>query len=1004
MKKNLFKQMMLILLAMLLSFQCPTPVMAVEESEEDVIVIETEEDLREMAGNCAFDNWSWGKTFVLQNDIQLLKADFLPIPTFGGTFEGNGHTISGVYVTDSVSPAGLFGVLQEKGVIKDLNVKGKIAASGEADTLGGIVGNNCGIIQNSTFAGYIKGESNSGGITGINGTGGEIRNCRFYGDVMGEHSTGGIVGWNKGTIFGCVNEGDINISGEDIEYEMPELSLGTLVNLNSTENMAAYTDTGGIAGFSEGKIYYCINEGTVGYQHVGYNVGGIAGRTKQGYIQNCTNEGTILGRKDVGGITGQIEPLMEVEYLTDKFQILDQELDEFLNLMDQTYSSIGNMGSKASGLIKDITYYVNTARVAAGGLSADSEEFYDSYNQSMSGMNQGLNKLNNDLNEIDWETGDDAKTPELPEISLPGGGDEEDTDPGGNDSDAGTWRGDSTDDNIDTEEEDSGNNITDNLPDTNPYENEMNATKNAVNNFLGTTGESASDMNEASWEYSEDMKYHMSAINANLEEAGEKLDELTQVLIEGSDAISGDMSAVMDQAQELRRVVSEIRDDMFQYEEVTTEDISDEKASKEVVQIGAGEADVLTGEVRYDMDSFQRGKVTRCLNGGTVEADINVGGIVGIMATEYDADPEDDIEVKGDTSLNVSQTAKVVVRDSRNEGIVTAKKNCAGGIAGKTELGAIISCESYGTVESISGDYVGGIAGEAAGTIKNSFAKCTLSGKNYVGGIIGRGTDAQDMWEASMVSSCYSMVTIEEGKQYIGAIAGSKEGVFSGNYFISDSLRGINQINYNQKAEPVDYDAMQSREIIPQEFKTLKVKFVVEDKVIKTKEFTYGQTLSSHVFPEIPEKRGHYAVWDKKALKNLQTDTVVTAEYIPYIMAVSSEECRTDGRPIFFVEGDFKEDDILKITDKTEETMQGGIKNNGNTIKEENVIEYWILNIPDNTDAENYVVHYLSDDAYKKVKFYVYENKQWKKVTCEEEGSYYLFSVTGNRAEIIVTK
>lgn len=964
MKRNPFKQMLSFSLILLLAFRCFMPVLAEEESEEHIIIIETEEDLRRMAKNCAFDHWSEGKTFVLQKDIQLVKDDFLPIPTFSGIFEGNGHTISSISITDSVSPAGFVGILQEKGVIKDLNVKGTIVTSGEADQIGGIAGVNYGSILNSSFDGYINGENNIGGIAGINETSGEIRNCNLKGEIMGDHSTGGITGWNKGTVFGCINQGNVNDKSEAVKYEFPALSLSTLVNLNTTENVAAHTDTGGIAGFSEGKIYYCLNEGTIGYQHVGYNVGGIAGRTKQAYIQNCSNAGNILGRKDVGGITGQIEPLMEVEYLTDKFQILDQELDEFLNLLDNTYSDIDAMGSKASGLMKDISYYVNTARVAAGGLSADSEEFYEEYNFSISGMTQGMNTLKDDLDKLEWNKED---SPSVSENGLPS--------------------------------------VSNNdLSLENPYEDELDASKNAVSNFLGTTGEYASDMNEASWEYSEDMKYHMSAINANLEEAGEKLDELAKVLMEGGDVIGEDMAAVMNQAQELRRVISEIRDDMFQYEEVTTEDISNENASKESVQIGVGMIEHLTSEIKYDSDSFQKGKLTRCLNIGKIEADINVGGIVGIMATEYDIDPEDDIEIAGDTSTNISRTAKVVVRDSRNEGKVVAKKDCAGGIVGKMEIGAVISCESYGPVESINGDYVGGIAGEIAGTVKNCYAKGDLAGNSYVGGIIGSGTDDKDTDKISMVNNCYSMVNIKEGVQYIGAVAGIDVGNFSGNYFVSDTLRGIDRINYNQKAEPIEYETIQKKENVSDGFKTLTVKFVTEDEVLKTKEFTYGQTLSTYIFPQIPEKEGYYAVWDRNELKELKADTIVTAEYIPYVMSASSKECRADERPVFFAEGNFKEEDVLVVTNKTEEVKQEGIKNNPGTIKERDVLEYWIVNIPNNTGMKNHVIHYLKDETHKKVKIYVHENEKWKRIAYEEEGSYYLFSVTGNRAEILVIK
>ena len=998
MKKNLFNMVISFSLVLVLIFQSLTPVMA-QEVEKNIVYIETEEDIRQLAQNCAFDTWSRGKTFVLKNNITLVKVDYLPIPTFGGTFEGNGNTISGVYVTESISPAGLFGTLQEDGVIQNLSVKGKIASAGEADNLGGIVGINYGNILNCNFKGYVKGESNIGGIAGINESEGKIRNCKFDGDVIGDHSTGGIAGWNKGIIFGCINLGGINIEEMNVDYEIPEISLSSIMNFNSTENAAVHTDTGGIAGFSEGKIYYSTNHGSVGYPHVGYNVGGIAGRTKQSYIQNCTNEGTVHGRKDVGGITGQIEPLLEMEYLTDKFQVLDKEMGKFLDLLEQTYSSVDHMGGKASKLVKDISYYVNTARVAAGGLSADSEEFYDDFNWNMGGINQGLSDLEKDLGNIDWET-------EVPD-EMPDNDDTEDNE----NSDESSEPEQGEDNTSEPPQfpgieelpnrEDIPN--ADNLPNVDSYQEEINASKNAVNEFLGTTNKHTNNMNQSSVEYSEDMKYHMSAINANLEEAGEKLDELSDVLIQGGDEISQNMSSVIEQASVLKKVVNEIRNEMFQYEEVKLEDISDEKVSDEEIEIGAVTADNLTEVEKYDANSIQKGKLVRCLNRGKVEADINVGGIVGIMATEQDMDPEDDIEIIGDTSLNVSKTAKVVVRDNRNEGIVTAKKDCAGGIVGKMELGAVISCESYANVKSISGDMVGGIIGEAIGIIKNSYAKGVLSGKNYVGGIIGKGTEEEKEQNASTVANCYSMVAIEEGKQYIGAIAGNENGDFFDNYFVSDELKGINRVNYSHKAEPISYQSAWQEEHVPQGFKNLSVKFIVEGETLKIKDIAYGQTLSNLEYPEIPEKKGHYAVWDKTELKNLKLDTVVTAEYIPYITAVSSEESRENERPIFLAEGEFKEDDVIHVINKLDVVTNNGIENN-NSIKEGNILEYWSVSIPNNTNAHNYVLHYLKDNGYKKVKIYIYENNRWKKIDYEEEGSYYLFNIVGNQAELIVTK
>ena len=62
---------------------------------ENTITIKTVEDLMDLSRNCTLDTWSRGKTVILENDLDLQRTDFTPIPTFGGTFQGNGHKISG---------------------------------------------------------------------------------------------------------------------------------------------------------------------------------------------------------------------------------------------------------------------------------------------------------------------------------------------------------------------------------------------------------------------------------------------------------------------------------------------------------------------------------------------------------------------------------------------------------------------------------------------------------------------------------------------------------------------------------------------------------------------------------------------------------------------------------------------------------------------------------------------------------------------------------------------
>jgi len=238
------------------------------------------------------------------------------------------------------------------------------------------------------------------------------------------------------------------------------------------------------------------------------------------------------------------------------------------------------------------------------------------------------------------------------------------------------------------------------------------------------------------------------------------------------------------------------------------EDTSDESASeggvepRETPDAEAGEAEPeRTEEALYDTSSFQKGKVTLCVNRGTVEADTNVGGIVGQVATEYDFDPEDDITLTGTESFDVEQTIKAVVRDSRNFGDITGKKDNVGGIVGKAEYGAIISCESYAPIESTGGSDVGGIAGSASYAIRSCYSMGRITGKNNIGGIAGEGCD---------IFYSYAYNDLDMSGENQGSIAGkvSDDGSLYGNYYVEGGVGGVDGIGYQGGATPLSYQEL----------------------------------------------------------------------------------------------------------------------------------------------------------------------------------------------------
>lgn len=127
-------------------------------ADSDTIEIKSAEDLHQLSIDASFDQWSIGKTVILEADIDLDNEEFTPIPIFSGTFDGNGHTISGLYIRTEGASQGFFRYLGESGYIKDLNLRGRVQPDdGYGNTVGGLVGYNEGTIENVSFTGMVKG-------------------------------------------------------------------------------------------------------------------------------------------------------------------------------------------------------------------------------------------------------------------------------------------------------------------------------------------------------------------------------------------------------------------------------------------------------------------------------------------------------------------------------------------------------------------------------------------------------------------------------------------------------------------------------------------------------------------------------------------------------------------------------------------------------------------------------------------------------------------------------
>lgn len=965
------KKMLCFLLGLALIIQTPVNVQAAEiftyeqykagstsasqkEADYTVIEISTESELRKLAEDCSLDSWSRDKKVVLQQDIVLNGDGEVSIPTFAGIFDGDGHCISQLQLKGNGSAVGLFRYVQEGAKIRNLTVEGEIAPSGSQEAVGGIAGVNYGRIENCKFEGSVVGDNQVGGIAGVNEETGEIRRCESKASVVGNHSAGGITGSNYGVLNNCSNSGRINTYSAEVTYDLDDITVENLEQINSTSNVAAHTDTGGIAGISQGKIYYCSNSGAVGYQHVGYNTGGIVGRLHQGYVQNCTNTGHIQGRKDVGGIVGQMEPFLEIQYLSDKLQELDRETDKFLDMLDATQRDFSGYSKQASAIVKNISSNLKNANSAGNALSSTATDLWYIYNQELNGISSDLKTLQDDLNR---QSDEDKNNGNSHDITV-----------SGND----IW-GTVT-----------GGDITITVPDdTESY-------KAALKKFGESTANHLDNMTNASTDRTGGIQDNLSLLNNSLKNAFDQLSQLGDVLEAGTDNTSAHMDEIMEQARVLRSLVSEIRDDLFRYEGISVEDTSDESASRGEINPGDSEEKDEDAEAKYDTSSFQKGKVTLCINKGIVEADTNVGGIVGQIATEYDFDPEDDITLTGAESFNVEQTIKAVVRDSRNLGAVTGKKDYVGGIVGKAEYGAIISCESYGDIESTGGSQVGGIAGSASYAIRSCYSMGKITGKNNIGGIAGEGCD---------IFYSYAYNDLELSGEGQGSIAGtvSDEGTLYGNYYVAGGVGGIDGIGYEGGATPLSYEEFCSREEVPEAFSRFTVTFMADGKEVASYQCAYGDALSAEQIPAVPEREGCYGVWPDFNFDFITGNKVLEAEYQDWTASIASKETSEDNRPLVMAEGEFYPGAKLYLS-VNGESYQVSLTNSMEETKQEYTGQVILRVLCE--DVDNAVVQVETDGNWQEVESTVIGS--YRQFTMDVPGSLRVVQAEGSHMKMII--
>ncbi len=433
--------------------------------------------------------------------------------------------------------------------------------------------------------------------------------------------------------------------------------------------------------------------------------------------------------------------------------------------------------------------------------------------------------------------------------------------------------------------------------------------------------------------------------------------------------------------------------------------------------------DILTDEsAEIDGQDVTYGKTISCDNEGSINGDNNVGGIAGCLTVENDSDAL--LEIGSEAKISLTRNhlnVYALITGCVNRGVVTSKYDCVGGISGRMDLGAATHCAAYGSISSEEGDYAGGICGLLYGQIKNCCAKCRISAKKYVGGVVGNGYSARASDEkASCVSGCYVLSVIPDSPQYAGAVSGGAAGVYENNFFVDSGTAGLDRLSIKGRAEPISFADFSAVPNLPEECKTFTLRFVVEDAVIKEIPFEYGASFDRSVFPEVGRRDGAYAVWDQSNLNNLRFDTTVTADFHMEESLLQSSELREDGRSIIYVDGQFQHGDTMELSRISTEgdDMSDFSESWQNTVRDQlrsifrreetdytipvSIAEHIYIRFTDDGQDDHNIRYLTPNGQTKNYRLYLKSADSWERVYPQVFGSYYIVNVPGTEAEMVL--
>mgnify|MGYP000339708582 FL=1 len=753
-------------------------------------------------------------------------------------------------------------------------------------------------------------------------------------DVSGSDFKG--ISYFAGTFDG----GSHIISGFNVDYKGSDFGFfryiaesGFITNLNISGSInvtGSQKNIGGIAGVNKGVINESSFSGKV---NASTATGAIAGYNHENAkIVSCTSDADILATNQTGGIAGVNDGL--ISSCTSKSRVNTQELDTTLdiggvdvgtlnltqNVIDR--NDMGGIAGESTGIISDCVNYgkIGFAHTGynVGGIAGKQS------GKVITCSNEGEIYGRKDVGGIVGQAEPDIESEYL-------------------------------NDRVDD--------VQSSIDIINSTLNNMSSSMNNASSDVKSYTENIIDQYK---ELLDKLQDKLNGNNDNDEKIEDFVDDISKD-IENS-TVADDIHGVAD------TVDSEIRTIADSIERISAQIKNIGNTVTETMDVVTSDDDYIEDISSADSAQNSDGVIAKSVNRGAVHGDINAGGIAGTMNVEYDVDPEYDLDITETTNVRLRSTVSDVVIYCINYGEVNSKKDCAGGIVGLQELGLVYGSEGYGTVKSETGNYAGGIAGNSASAITDSYSLCNVESEDYTGGICGKGYTMQN---------CISIPAILGDGEAKGSLAGiiESDGEVSTNIFVNDIYGGIDDINYSGKADSASYEAVMAMENIPDGFHRVTLVFKADGNVIDTKNIAYNANLGVSELPSIPDKDGFYAQWPENIVsKPILQNTVVEAEYHVWIESVAGDIASQNDKPLFIAEGKFYDDNKITLSKCDTDNLSGDI-------------EYsyaWKMRGTDVKDKGTKTCHFYIKNTSGSSEVWYRDNADsgWVKADAKEHGSY----------------